>query len=380
MADTLIAKDVYRRCGSAVTTLAANIVSENDAKSNSRTESNLKTKGRAAFLRAAMAFGNSIIEARHCNDLLVVCYHSVLPDGTADPEKFGNAVSISEFTAQLQVLCSEFHPIAAVDVASWYTRGTSLPARPVLVTFDDGHRNNLEYAAPLLLKYGVPAVIFVTTGYIGQQRLLWPYEIQERILSRSRDRFPLPNGDECELPQGYAARYEIAQAVRECCKKLPFEQTCNYLRVLKATDIALGQSRHSFEFMNWYEVRELLRMGFEIGSHSEEHPMLSRLNAEQLWHEVNESKETIERELSISCRYFAYPNGSRADFSAESEHALRQAEYELAFTTIPSFCSRTDNSLQLGRVVVPDHPSLELFRTHISTLHSTAKRWLRAIA
>jgi peptidoglycan/xylan/chitin deacetylase (PgdA/CDA1 family) len=360
--------------------MEANINSENDAKTEPRSESCLKSVGRAAFLRAAMAFGNSIMEARHRNDLLVLCYHSVLPDGIADPEKFGNTVSISEFTRQLQVLCSEWHPIAAADVVSWYTRGTSLPSRPVLVTLDDGYRNNLEYAAPLLLKYGVPAVMFVSTGYIGTDRLLWPYELQERVFRWSRDRLPLPNGHECELPQGHTARYEISEAVRECCKKLPIEQRRAYVKVLMSADVSPGESRQSISFMNWDEVRELLRMGYEIGSHSEQHPILSRLNVEQLWHEVNESKKTIERELSISCSYFAYPNGSRWDFSAESEHALRQAEYELAFTAIPRFCSRNDNPLHLGRVVIPDHPSIGVFRTNISMLHSTAKRWMRAAA
>jgi peptidoglycan/xylan/chitin deacetylase (PgdA/CDA1 family) len=248
------------------------------------------------------------------------------------------------------------------------------------VTFDDGYRNNRIYAAPLLLKYGVPAVMFVTTGYIGTDRLLWPYEVQERILCWSEPTLPLPGGRECHLPRGFTARYQLAECVREHCKTLPFDEACAYLEALTAGGDMPGESRQSLTFMNWDEVCELAHMGFAIGSHTVEHAILSRLSKKRLWDELQQSKTTIERELSAPCRYFAYPNGGPSDLSAESEDALRQAGYKFAFTTTPCFCSKAQNPLHLGRIVIPDHPSLDLFRAHISMLHSTAKRWLQRSA
>jgi peptidoglycan/xylan/chitin deacetylase (PgdA/CDA1 family) len=336
----------------------------------------LRKIGKAAFWQFSTACGNAILQSLQRGRVLVICYHSVLPDATPDPQKFGNVVSTSEFAAQLQVLSREFNPISAADLSASYRCGARLPSRPVLVTFDDGYRNNRIHAAPLLLEYGIPALVFVTTGYIGTNRLLWPYEVQERILCWSQLKLPLPGGHECELPQDSTARYEWAEYVREQCKTLSFEDACAYLELLRASEDMPGESRQSLTFMDWDEVRELTHMGFEIGSHTVEHAILSRLSKERLRDELERSKKTIERELSIPCPYFAYPNGRTADLTAESQEALRQAQYDFAFTSIPSFCSTAQNPLCLGRVVIPDHPSVDQFRAHVSTLHSAVKRWL----
>jgi hypothetical protein len=88
-----------------------------------------------------------------------------------------------------------------------------------------------------------------------------------------------------------------------------------------------------------------------------------------------ESKSTIEREIKRECRYFAYPNGTRADI-AGAQDALRAARYDFAFTTVPTFTSRSQNRLSIGRVVIPDRPSVNEFRMHVSMLHSTVKSWL----
>jgi peptidoglycan/xylan/chitin deacetylase (PgdA/CDA1 family) len=345
---------------------------------HSRNDAPYLTKiAKAAFLHFSSSCGNTIFQAFQGSRVLVICYHSVLPDGTADPQKFGNAVSTSEFVAQLEVLRREFNPISAEDLRASY-RGARLPPRPVLVTFDDGYRNNRIHAAPLLMEYGIPALMFVTTGYVGTDRLLWPYEVQERILCWRQPMLPLPGGHECKLPQNFTARYQWAEYMREECKTMSFEDACAYLEVLRVSGDIPGESRQALRFMDWDEIRELSHMGFEIGSHTVEHAILSRLSNERLEYELQRSKKTIEHEISLPCRCFAYPNGGLGDFTSESQEALRKAQYEFAFTTNPSFCSTAQNPLCLGRVVIPNHPSLKQFRTHISIsmLRSAVKRWL----
>lgn len=328
---------------------------------------------RAAFGQFSNLCGNSVFQALQRGRVLVICYHSVVPDDTPDPHRLGNVVTTSEFAAHLEILTREFDPISAADLSAWYSGSAQLPRRPVLVTLDDGYRNNLTYAAPLLLHYGVPALMFVTTGYIATERRLWPYEVQERILSWSEPELPLPSGNKCELPRDSGERYLVAQWVREECKNLPFEQTCAYRALLTAAGSLSGGSTES-GFLTWDDVRELVRLGFEIGSHTVEHPILSHVSPERLWDEVQLSKKTIEHELSMPCRYFAYPNGRARDITIESEKALRQAQYSFAFTTIPGFWSASENPFRLGRVVIPDHASVDMF--HRNMLQSTVKGWL----
>jgi peptidoglycan/xylan/chitin deacetylase (PgdA/CDA1 family) len=57
-----------------------------------------------------------------------------------------------------------YHPVSFSDVAE----KRPLPAKPVLITFDDGYQNNADLAVPLLNKYGYPAIFFISTAYIGK--------------------------------------------------------------------------------------------------------------------------------------------------------------------------------------------------------------------
>lgn len=91
-------------------------------------------------------------------------YHHVDP-------KLNNKIAITPatFEAQLKVLKDEgFHPITARQLAEHHAKGTPLPDKPVMITFDDGWKNQYEYAAPLLRKYGFVATFFINPQPIGR--------------------------------------------------------------------------------------------------------------------------------------------------------------------------------------------------------------------
>jgi peptidoglycan/xylan/chitin deacetylase (PgdA/CDA1 family) len=91
-------------------------------------------------------------------------YHHVDP-------KLNNSIAIkpSTFEAQLKVLKDEgYHTITARQLAEYHAKGTPLPEKPVMITFDDGWKNQFQYAAPLLKKYGFVATFFVNPQLIGR--------------------------------------------------------------------------------------------------------------------------------------------------------------------------------------------------------------------
>jgi len=214
--------------------------------------------------------------------------------------------------------------------------GGELPSRPALVTFDDGFRNNLTNAAPALKKYGVPAVFHVTTGLVGTSRVLWPQELFELVLSWPHPMFPFPGSRERALPRDGTGRSLIAKAVTEQCKVLPDGTRQSYLENLRSTSSWTpgGGDEELFQFMTWDEVRQLGDEGFTIGSHTVNHPVLSRLDPESLKWELEESKKKIERETGKDCAFLAYPNGGAADISSEVVRASRMAGYSAAFATM----------------------------------------------
>jgi peptidoglycan/xylan/chitin deacetylase (PgdA/CDA1 family) len=91
-------------------------------------------------------------------------YHHVDP-------KLKNEIAVTPvaFEAQLKLLKSlGYQTVTTRDVVKHQTEGTALPAKPVMITFDDGWKNQYTYAAPLLDKYGFKGVFFVNPQPIGR--------------------------------------------------------------------------------------------------------------------------------------------------------------------------------------------------------------------
>ena len=322
------------------------------------------------FSGARLVGVNRLLRYRTRKRLLVLCYHGVVVDSHPDDElRFSTTVSTDEFREQLRILNQTFHCVGPDDVRDWLAGRQDLPPSPVLVTFDDGFRNNLTHAAPELARQSTPALLFVATGYIGTDRVLWPQELVERVLRWPRQRIPAPSGPDLELSGGFEQRSEVARGLRSVCKQVPQEERASYLDQLRQEPTNTAEwDQELYAFLSWDEVREIRRYGVDIGSHTVEHPILSQISAEQLRQELLQSKRTIERELQQPCDYIAYPNGTYADYNQQVLQAVRDAGYSLGFTLNRSLNRQTADPVALDRVDIAGHVPLEVFRSRVSGL------------
>jgi peptidoglycan/xylan/chitin deacetylase (PgdA/CDA1 family) len=320
---------------------------------------------------------NRILMARRRHDPLILCYHGVVPDEIAeDTQRYGNVASHSEFAEQMSLLARVMTPISLSELESWLHGDAALPANPVLITFDDGYRNNLLHAAPTLLEFGVPAVFFITVGHIGTESLLWPTEIYRCVLLWPSPLVPLPDGSTLTVPPNdLQKRIALAGWAREFCKTISEERKNQYLMTLREAAFP-GLTREEsemFSFLSWEETDRLRRMGFEIGSHTLEHCILTRTCAERGRRELEVSRQQLERKLGTSCVTVAYPNGCASDYSPQVLWAAAQAGYKLGFTTRAGVCTRSANPLALNRICIPGKLSKPGFQSRISGLHDLLK-------
>ncbi len=324
-----------------------------------------------AMLATARALGvNSCLRALLRHRLLVLSYHEVIPDDSpADRFRTRVATRVSEFVRQMEILCRHFKPVSADDLLDHVENGTTLPPHAVLVTFDDGFRNNLICAAPELERMGIPALIHVTSGHIGQDRLLWTQELGERIVSWKNAALPMPRGrPDIELSDDINERWALTDKIRGICKRLPHEERIAYLERLRQEPLTLEDywRQDLFSFLSWDEVRSLDARGFSIGSHTVNHPILTTLSPEAVDSELAESKSHIERELGKPCPWLAYPNGGPNDFSPEVVSSAESAGYKIAFTLIGRTNPRSLNPLEIDRVCVPSGLSENGFRARVN--------------
>src|ERR1700681_2214489 len=131
--------------------------------------SKLRRLAKTIVFRSASSSGltKALIRRESAKGILILCYHGVVPDSHSGEFLYRNTVSIREFSNHLEFLSRRFHFISPNDLTAAAIEGKPLPERPAMNSFDDGYRNNLLYAAPVLRKFGISSLFSVVTGLIG---------------------------------------------------------------------------------------------------------------------------------------------------------------------------------------------------------------------
>jgi len=165
------------------------------------------------------------------------------------------------FARQLDFMASHGDFIGLDDAVNMLESGAPISGRYFCVSFDDGFKNWITNAVPILLDHGVPAAFFVAAGYIGT--------------SVERDREKL----------------------------LGFYDNRDLL----------------MEFLSWDDCREMADAGMTIGSHTMNHVHLTDLDDDGVEAELADSKQLIEAELGRACVHFCCPFG-RANIDYRPDH------------------------------------------------------------
>jgi peptidoglycan/xylan/chitin deacetylase (PgdA/CDA1 family) len=322
---------------------------------------------------------NHLIHLANANMLTVLCYHGVVEERLGpEHHQFRTTVYAGDFAEQMQWLPRWFTPVSAAAVRDWHLGRSALPRHPLLVTFDDGYRNNFTVAAPILRKYGVPAVFFASTGYIEADRLYWYDELKLRLLAWRRRDIRLPGRSGSQLwPGEPPAQRAFAQRISAGCKTIPNDARLEYTDYVRreTPEWSLEDAeRETIRPMSWDEVRSLSNQGFEIGSHTVDHPILSQLRPEALRRELRDSKSRIEEITGKSCFAIAYPNGKARDVSPAVVAETEAAGYELGFIMDERLHRPTGNRFLISRVSAVGHAPLGAMRMRVSGLHSLLNR------
>jgi peptidoglycan/xylan/chitin deacetylase (PgdA/CDA1 family) len=216
--------------------------------------------------------------------LRVLMYHKV-----NDTPENPTTVPVAVFDEQLAQLSEFGYRVVDLDaVLDHYTLGTPLPEKAVLITFDDGYRDTLENALPVLQKHGHGGVIFVPVAYLD-------------------DETPLPH------------------------------------------ELHLTERGTRNPTLDWGLIRELDAGGVRVESHGIAHRPLAEMSLDEAVREVAVSKLKLEECLGRPVRAYAYVKGSKAHFRPVHVSLVQQAGYEVAFTSVSGTNGVSTDPLRLRR-------------------------------
>jgi peptidoglycan/xylan/chitin deacetylase (PgdA/CDA1 family) len=317
--------------------------------------------------------------------VVVLVYHRVAKP-LSDPWYL--AVTPEHFAEHLEALRQHAVPLRLQHLSRALAKGATLPGRSVVVTFDDGYADNLHNAKPLLERYGIPATIFLTSGFIGSEDGFWWDELDRLLLRPGR----LPknlrlniNGKTRRWQLGDAARYPRAEFRRHrrwrAWEDAPTPRHALYRslwgQLHRSTDEE--QRKVISELRGWAGPVKDRRPGhrllsleqatdlandnlIEIGAHTVNHPSLSSLPLKSQRHEIVESKARLEDLVGSPVTSFAYPYGKRSDYSARTVALLQQSGFTCACSNFPGFVSRSTDAFQIPRIQAEDWDGDEFAR------------------
>lgn len=233
--------------------------------------------------------------------LPILMYHHVSPNPGLV------TVSPDTFRAQIKALAESGWKTAGLNEAECFFRGESLPAKTCVITFDDGYLDNQTYAAPVLAEFGMKAVVFIVTGWLG-------------------DGFP-------------RAGLQAAPNHSECKRR-----------------IAAGDA--DSVILRWSEAEQLQAAGvFEFHSHTHTHTRWDRQVADAdgrrdaLANDLAVSRQSLVRRLGVESRHLCWPQGY---YDEQYIAVAREAGFDHLYTTETRINLPESATNRIGRFVTKE--------------------------
>jgi peptidoglycan/xylan/chitin deacetylase (PgdA/CDA1 family) len=286
---------------------------------------------------------------RNRNALLILTYHGIRPAGLTTGWDWP-LLPVDEFERQVAHL-RKHYVVRFIDDA-WDALVDGDTARPIaVVTFDDGYRSVHDLALPILRDYRIPATVFLATGLIDTDSILWTAELGMAFHEARTDCIDLSGLGMGHVDLGRRRdREAIARAVVARLKRMPPRARGPLVDHVRRSLRADGSRRKAFEMMTWREIEALERSGLvTFGAHTVRHEILSRLDDDEVHAEIADSVETVRRRLKAVSLFFAYPNGAAEDFDERAVAAVRHAGLRGAVTTMQGFTNAGTDPYALRR-------------------------------
>jgi peptidoglycan/xylan/chitin deacetylase (PgdA/CDA1 family) len=276
--------------------------------------------------------------------LSILIYHRVLP--VPDPLRAGEP-DATRFDQQMRYLARHFSVLPLREAFRRLRAGT-LPRRACCITFDDGYADNLTVALPILEKYGLPATVFIASGYLDGGRMFNDAAI---------DALGAASGDALDLEEIGLGRHALGtQEKRRAAIGAVLEELKYRPPDRRETDVArlvelcgCGELPRDI-MLTSPQVGELSRRGVEIGGHTVSHAILTTLCDAEARAEIRSGKERLEELTDKPVKVFAYPNGRpQRDYATRHVAMMGELGFELAVSTSPGVANSISDGFQLPR-------------------------------
>jgi peptidoglycan/xylan/chitin deacetylase (PgdA/CDA1 family) len=341
-----------------------------------------KARLKRYLFKAANGIASSRLTDKFRKGPLLLVYHGV-EERLVNDRVQTVQIPLAIFERQMAYLRKHRQVISLDDLHSCLSSGHPLDAAHVLITFDDGYKNNRSVAAPLLESLGFPFAVFVATRHL-EERLRFPiYRLKAALHYAERKHLSLRR---LETAFDLATESQKRQASVWLSRLMKTSARAVVESIVQDVSGLISKDRwleidHLFsseEPLDWEDVKYLSRRGVIIGSHCHDHFILHAAQpADEIDRQLRISKGLIERHVG-RCSYVAYPNGAKSDITPEALRMVRDNRYLLGLTSVKGEVLCGLDALLVPRIFVPEDFSQFKFRVDNAFLYNRSyARWAR---
>lgn len=302
------------------------------------------------------------------NTLTILNYHQVAEINEFLPDWC--CLSRVQFQSQMEYLAKHYEVVHLSEGVKNISQGLVNNKPYAAITFDDGYQNNYHVAFPILKKMGLPATIFLATGFVNSDRTLWSSELNKALFETSELKLRW-DGEDYDLSTVQAKSYAFRQlqnhlksfshsAMTQRCNNLIWHISGEVKRPIEATS--------PYRMLDNSAITEMLNSGqIDFGAHTRDHVILSGVSEEVQQKQIFDSIADVKKLTGKDTVLFAYPNGKKSDYNQISIKQLKNAGVQIAVTTIPGLNKKPLSALELKRIGVGGDWQLGIF---IFALHT----------
>lgn len=299
----------------------------------------------------------------------ILFYHGVIDGDYYDARVQANQILFNNFKEEIEFLKRKFVFISIEEFYERFVHKDKFSGKEIVLTFDDGYKNNLTVATPFLQLLGIPFTVFISTGLVEQESFVPTYYIRSAVLSNrisEMDVSALKKHFVLTPQNRMSVVDELVHFIKTQDNKLVRELISEIENQLGETSRAEIDSHFESErILSWNEVEQLASLGVTIGSHSVDHCILHRNQPdEEIIGQLKDSKQSIVNHVG-ECRFFAFPNGNKSSVCKESIDKSGDY-YDMSFAVNGKSVNRKDSVSFISRIDACFE--LSLLKTQLSLL------------
>jgi len=291
------------------------------------------------------------------NKLTILLYHGVtnkINNGLINFQ--GKHINHNKFNLQMEFVQKHCTPISIDEWIEMKLKNKSIPEYPTIISFDDGFKNNISVAAPILNALAIPCVFYISTGLIDANKMFW-VDIIEQCIHYTEKKVITIFLDKRKHYEILSKSQKVSALldIKRWCKSVKTFEKDRLINELKQeTQVIPNKNLHdNYKTLSWDDLREMNNNKlFTIGGHSVTHNILSLVDSTDLEFQISSCINKLSNELDTKIEHFSYPEGQINHFNSKVIEVLQNNGIKCCPTAIHGYNDFSEDLFNLKRVMV----------------------------